>query len=35
MTEFHHVSVLPEETVAALNVVPSGIYVDATLGGAA
>ena len=34
MTEFHHVSVLPEETVAALNVVPSGIYVDATLGGA-
>ena len=34
MTEFHHVSVLPEETVAALNVVPGGIYVDATLGGA-
>ena len=34
MTEFHHVSVLPEEAVAALNVVPGGIYVDATLGGA-
>ena len=34
MTEFHHVSVLPEEAVAALNVVPDGIYVDATLGGA-
>ena len=34
MTEFHHVSVLLEETVGALNVMPDGIYVDATLGGA-
>ena len=34
MTAFHHVSVLPEETLEALRVVPQGIYVDCTLGGA-
>ena len=32
--EFHHVSVLPEETIEALAIVPDGIYVDCTLGGA-
>lgn len=32
--EFHHVSVLKEETVRALVTNPGGIYVDATLGGA-
>ena len=32
--EFHHVSVLPAETLAALAVVPNGTYVDCTLGGA-
>lgn len=32
--EFHHVSVLPAETIAALAVVPDGTYVDCTLGGA-
>ena len=34
MTNFHHVSVLPEETLAALRIRPDGIYVDCTLGGA-
>lgn len=34
MTAFHHVSVLPDETIAALRIVPDGIYVDCTLGGA-
>ncbi len=34
MTDFHHVSVLPEETLAALHIRPDGIYVDCTLGGA-
>ncbi len=34
MTAFHHVSVLPEETIAALRIVPDGTYVDCTLGGA-
>ena len=34
MTDFHHVSVLPEETLAALRIRPNGIYVDCTLGGA-
>lgn len=34
MTDFHHVSVLPEETLAALRIRPDGIYVDCTLGGA-
>ena len=33
MSEFHHVSVLLEESVDALNVRPGGVYVDCTLGG--
>ena len=32
--EFHHVSVLPDETLEALHIKPNGIYVDCTLGGA-
>lgn len=31
---FHHVTVLKEEAVEGLNIQPSGIYVDCTLGGA-
>ncbi|QJW48697.1 16S rRNA (cytosine(1402)-N(4))-methyltransferase [bacterium BFN5] len=31
--EFHHVSVLMEEAVAALITNPDGIYIDCTLGG--
>ncbi len=34
MSEFHHVSVLAEECIQALNIRPDGIYVDGTLGGA-
>ncbi len=34
MSEFHHVSVLLEESIAALKIKPDGIYVDGTLGGA-
>ena len=34
MTEFHHVSVLLQECIQALNIRPDGIYVDGTLGGA-
>ena len=34
MTEFHHVSVLLQPAVEALNVRPDGIYLDGTLGGA-
>ena len=34
MIAFHHVSVLPEETIEALAIRPNGIYVDCTLGGA-
>ena len=34
MKEFHHVSVLLEECIQALNIKPDGIYVDGTLGGA-
>ena len=34
MTQFHHVSVLLEECIEALNIKPNGIYVDGTLGGA-
>ena len=34
MSEFHHVSVLLNEAVEALNVRPDGIYLDGTLGGA-
>lgn len=33
-TEFGHVSVLLEETIAALAIQPDGIYVDGTMGGA-
>lgn len=32
--EFHHIPVLFEETIANLNIRPSGIYIDGTLGGA-
>jgi len=32
--DFHHISVMPEETVSGLVTDPSGIYVDCTLGGA-
>ena len=34
MSEFHHVSVLLDECIDALNIRPEGIYVDGTLGGA-
>lgn len=34
MSEFHHVSVLPDECIENLNIKPDGIYVDGTLGGA-
>ena len=34
MTDFHHVSVLLEESINALNIRPDGIYLDGTLGGA-
>ena len=34
MNEFHHVSVLLDECIEALNIKPDGIYVDGTLGGA-
>lgn len=34
MSEFHHVSVLLEECIDALNIKPDGVYVDGTLGGA-
>ncbi len=34
MSEFHHVSVLLNECIEALNIKPHGIYVDGTLGGA-
>ena len=34
MSVFHHVSVLLEECIEALNIKPDGIYVDGTLGGA-
>lgn len=33
MTEFHHISVLLEESIDALRVTPGGIYADGTLGG--
>ncbi|MCI1975273.1 MAG: 16S rRNA (cytosine(1402)-N(4))-methyltransferase RsmH [Limosilactobacillus sp.] len=33
MTEFKHVTVLLNEAVAGLNILPEGTYVDATLGG--
>ena len=31
--EFHHTSVLLNETIDNLNIRPDGIYVDGTLGG--
>jgi 16S rRNA (cytosine1402-N4)-methyltransferase len=31
--EFQHISVLPQETIAALNLQPDGHYLDVTLGG--
>lgn len=31
---FEHISVLPQEVIAGLNIKPDGIYVDCTLGGA-
>ena len=34
MTDFHHVSVLLEESLEALNIRPDGVYLDGTLGGA-
>ena len=34
MTEFHHVSVLLDECIEALNIRPDGVYLDGTLGGA-
>ncbi len=34
MSEFHHVSVLLQECIDALDIKPDGIYVDGTLGGA-
>ena len=34
MTDFHHISVLLEESIEALNIRPDGIYLDGTLGGA-
>ena len=34
MSEFHHVSVLLDESIEGLNIKPDGIYVDGTLGGA-
>ena len=32
--EYTHISVMPDETIGALNIKPDGIYVDCTLGGA-
>ena len=32
--DFHHVSVLLDESIEALNICPDGIYLDGTLGGA-
>ena len=34
MSEFHHISVLLQECIDALDIKPDGIYVDGTLGGA-
>jgi len=33
VVDFQHVSVLPKESILALNIKPTGIYVDGTLGG--
>ncbi len=32
--DFHHISVLKNETLTGLNIIPEGVYVDCTLGGA-
>ena len=34
MTEFHHISVLLQESIDALAIRPEGVYLDGTLGGA-
>ncbi len=34
MSDFKHISVLPEETIESLNIKPDGIYCDGTMGGA-
>ena len=34
MTDFHHVSVLLDESIEALRIRPDGVYLDGTLGGA-
>jgi len=34
MSDFKHISVLPEETIESLNIKPDGIYADGTMGGA-
>ena len=34
MTDFHHISVLLDESIEALHIRPDGIYLDGTLGGA-
>ena len=34
MTDFHHVSVLLDESIDALRIRPDGVYLDGTLGGA-
>lgn len=33
-SSFHHISVLLQESIAALEIKPDGVYVDATMGGA-
>ena len=33
MDGFHHISVMPKETIRALDIRPEGIYLDGTLGG--
>jgi len=33
MVDFHHLPVLPDEVIDALNIQPNGVYVDGTLGG--
>jgi len=32
-SEFHHISVLPDEAIAGLQIHPDGLYLDATVGG--
>ena len=33
MTDFKHISIMPDECMEGLNIKPNGIYVDATTGG--